>query len=784
MGYRSSPGGRVGVRRAAAVLCAAFGCGLAAAQSAGSGVDLNGDGVVNDRDVVEWYRAYFARASMSASQIARFDFNRDGQLGGHDLNEFGVMLGWTAFNQFNLTELMAEAGRLGWYDSRVDFNGDQRVDQEDVVIWLTALVAPQSLPPAMVRAADVNADGQLSGHDLAEVLRAMGEAGRQLNVGALQLQIQNAASSSAPTSATTTQSSTPDDGGAPSSTSGGGLSPEASTSGSASKRSPSRRSGGSSAPPPLPEGPIIPGGGPGPGQGTEPVATVVGTGFGADARAIARWDVVPFQAIAGEMNVGVVAFHVNGIDRVEFSANGGAWVSTSEFRLNPQSGVREYWATLRASDFRDGVVEVRAVAYPTRGVPRALEGLRLYANSRGTLEQRIRWAAPNGNDLTGDGSQARPFRSIYRATQSLSQAGGATGADNGVVMLAPGSYEYKRPNGSATPVTTNAWVTVQAGPGVSRDDVHIVSASDGQSNGGLLTRLVRLKGVTLRGTLDTSTPLEDYLWLDGVKHVGAGPLDPTIYFTGTWWSGIYATDCFSTNVVNGYVGASLIRNCQIDRYFNDAFPGCLMVVNSTVKNATGGVGANGYAYHSDVWQERSPMTARNIILYGVTATENCTQQGVFSATDGHQDIAIVNCAFDLRGYPNQSQWRTRSDHFVVQNNTFLGAPFLLGLSSNHPSVTGVLGSKNTAFRNNVFQWVNLDDPLRLTGPGYPTYDAIQSSVMFDNNHFINLWPSGSGPSAGQAIWCAQPLGTNATTGATIRSGVGAYGTSAPPPSQN
>lgn len=773
---------------AAGVLACA---GLSWGQGAAPRTDLNGDGVVNDRDVMEWYRGFHARNTLTPAQLVRFDLNRDGSLGGHDLNEFGLAMGWANFGRLNLNLLMAEASSLGWYDERKDFNSDGRVDQGDVVIWLTALVAPQGLPPAIVQAADVNADGQLTGHDLAEVLRVMGDAGRVIDVNALRMQVQVAA---APPAAP--PSPEPEIGGSTSlgfgaNGSSGSASSASSSSSSAPLASSNKRGASRSLAGGAPPagggggiGPVIPGGGPGPGLGVEPTATPVSTGFGADARAIARWDVVPFQSFSGEMNVGVVAFHVNGIDRVEFSANGGAWVSTSQMRLNPQTGVYEYWATIRANEFPDGVVEVRATAYPTRGVARTLDGLKLYANSRGTLEQRIRWATVAGNDATGDGTQARPFRSIYRAMQSLSQSGGATGADHGVVMLGAGEYEYKRPNGTQTPVSTNVWITVQAAPGVNRDAVSIVSAAGGQSNGGMNTKLVRLKNVTLRGMLDTVTPLEDYLWLDGVKHAGAGVLDPTTYFVNAWWTGIFATDCLSTNVINGFVGANLVRNCVIDRYFNDAFPGCMAVINCTVKNGTGGIGANGYAYHSDVWQERSPSTAENVVLYGITATENCNQQGVFSRTDGHRDVAIVNCSFNLAGYPNQSQWRTRSNHLVVLNNTFLGAPFCLGVSDTNTSVSGILGSRNTAFRNNAFQWVNLDDPTHLTGPGYPTYESIRASVVFENNHFINLWPAGSGPSSGQGIWAAQPLGTNATVGPAIRAGVGAYGNGAPPAAQN
>lgn len=98
--------------------------------------------------------------------------------------------------------------------------------------------------------------------------------------------------------------------------------------------------------------------------------------FGYDAKAMARWDVVPYQTFDGDFNVGVVAFHINYIDRVEFSVNGGPWLPVYTMSMNSQINVVEYWATLRASDFTDGPLELRAVAYPKVGIPRVLDSLR------------------------------------------------------------------------------------------------------------------------------------------------------------------------------------------------------------------------------------------------------------------------------------------------------------------------------------------------------------------------------------------------------------------------
>lgn len=105
-----------------------------------------------------------------------------------------------------------------------------------------------------------------------------------------------------------------------------------------------------------------------------PQPPAIGSGAGADAKAIARWDVVPYQTFDDLFEIGVVAFHINGIDRVEFSLDGGPWTAVKEMTLNPRTNVVEYWVALDAARSPDGPVEVRAIAYPKKGVPRVLGG--------------------------------------------------------------------------------------------------------------------------------------------------------------------------------------------------------------------------------------------------------------------------------------------------------------------------------------------------------------------------------------------------------------------------
>jgi len=108
---------------------------------------------------------------------------------------------------------------------------------------------------------------------------------------------------------------------------------------------------------------------------------------GATAKAIARFDVVPYQVFSGDFEIGVIAFHINGIQKVAFeyeTQSGLQIIESTAMSLNPRTGVCEYWTTLNASDFKDGAVLIKATVYPNNGIERELT-LELHANSHKTL---------------------------------------------------------------------------------------------------------------------------------------------------------------------------------------------------------------------------------------------------------------------------------------------------------------------------------------------------------------------------------------------------------------
>jgi hypothetical protein len=413
-----------------------------------------------------------------------------------------------------------------------------------------------------------------------------------------------------------------------------------------------------------------------PGQGFDGPTTVpIGPNDGqqySDAKAIARWDVVPYQTFDGNFNVGVVAFHAAGIDRVEFSVNGGPWTAVREMTLNPRTNVVEYWATLRAQDFADGALEVRAIAFPKVGQPRLLEPLMLNANAHGTLETIARYVSPTGSDETGDGSMVNPFATMMKAARSIQDASGTGTADGGVIYLLAGDHTYGGYSYSLLTTTENRWLTVTAAPGVAQEDVRVVNAA---TNDGLRTKLVHFDGLTFaavsgadQGLFTSNGPLTDFLWIDNSNLVGPGRAVDASWIGG--WSGVYATD---TNVSNSRDGmtATLVRNVHVSDIGSDAFSNSGIVINSSVRN----IDPSGTSFHADVVQYYSTGLTENRIVYGLDAIDGIKGQGLFAGSNiSIKDIAFVNVKLDnSQSNMYAFQFGGPTNHMVVLDSQITGS---------------------------------------------------------------------------------------------------------------
>ena len=483
--------------------------------------------------------------------------------------------------------------------------------------------------------------------------------------------------------------------------------------------------------------------------------------------AIARWDVVPYQTFSGNFNVGVVAFHSSGIAKVSFSVNGGPWTDVSQMTANPQTantsgvgnpnpnGVVEYWTTLRASDFTtDGPIEVRAIAYPNVGIPRVLESLPLNANSNGTLTRTPIYISPAGSDSTGDGTQGNPFATIYKAGMSIQSVAGS--ADNGVIYLLPGDYEWAGAGWNwHFPVNTYGWLTVTAAPGVDRSQVRITSMkywspTDG-SDSRIDTHLVHISNVTLTipiGQLDHNSPL---IWYDGCEYLNLIN-DPTTPPWNSdypyadrmgsglayWNGGSYATDCNVTGADNAIRGFVFSRNNTASHLGEDAFSDSTLVINSVASDMAMGW----YQNNDGTWENAHPDVIQNgggghnTIWYGVVAVDNIHgTQGLSGG--GETDMAIVNCHMATDGHQFYMDARNGNlTNVYLKSDIFSGTGgFYWSLPSAYSPMTGC---QDVVVEDSWFDVARTTSVGSLVGayPGVTYMNNVISSNVSNKQNFL------------------------------------------------
>lgn len=321
-------------------------------------------------------------------------------------------------------------------------------------------------------------------------------------------------------------------------------------------------------------------------------------------KAIARWDVVPYQSFSSDFNVGLVAYSSTDISRIDFAVKGGAWKTVTATAANPQtanssgvgcstdaagkgvysSGIVEYWGTLHATDFgTNEMVEVRAIAYPTSGVPRVVDSLYLVANP--TAGRDIYVDSVSGNDNTGTGTSGSPFQTIKKAYDAFTANN--AGLSNGNIYLKAGTYSLDDCSGLDSS-SQNTYLTIQPATGVSRDSV-VISPSVTYSEN-FVVKKVRWKNVTFSVSSESLAVMfyasnsAYHLWIDGCTLTGPSSETAYVFFEITSPGSIYVTDTTLTDTSDGIGQARLIRNVSIDRIGSDVLRGENMLVanvNST-----------------------------------------------------------------------------------------------------------------------------------------------------------------------------------------------------------
>ena len=510
----------------------------------------------------------------------------------------------------------------------------------------------------------------------------------------------------------------------------------------------------------------------GPAASTDAPVLVPGNGFpreegpanrvgnpsqdGFTAQAIARWNVVPYQDVTEQFQVGVVAFHLAGIDRVEFSLNGGPWQVVHDLSLNTRTETWEYVATVDPALVpEDGLVELRARVVPNVGEERVLSGpllgdkardgehaMFLNLNDGGTLPQRVRYVdARNGSDVMGDGTAANPYNTVAHAMASVQSEGDRNDpiCDGAIIYCMPGHYVWG-PQSSPGARTLERWMTVTSAPGVDRSQVIF----DRSASGGFRTELIKLANVTVSGDVElrSSRPAAGFkmLWLDNVVMNGPGRTEPMAAIYGPGWNAIYVIDSTISDYKDAVKFGSIVRNSHAINLGSDAFGMTGLVVNSSVR----GINGAGTTFHPDVYQIQRGIGAdehvENLITYNFKAYD-LRAQGIFSrGVDLVEDVAFVNVLME-RDVPEDvdrggmsCQWMAeQTNHLLMWNVSLPGYGFSWRTA----------GLDNLSIRGCLFDRMIVRDQYT---------DAVRPE-WFENNHYMDTESFGT-----------VALGSNATFG--------------------
>lgn len=473
------------------------------------------------------------------------------------------------------------------------------------------------------------------------------------------------------------------------------------------------------------------------------------------AKCVARWDVVQHQTVVeantATFHIGVVAFHIAGIDKVMMSAEDGTWVDISTPTLNPLTGVYEYVGTLTLSDFTvDGEVEVRAIAYPKSaapqaagtdtypggGYPRLLDSLFLYFDVDTAQSANEVWCSVLTGDDANAGTAAAPVETAYKAAQIANTAGGGD-AGGATIYMYPGDYPFTG-TGASIPVAAERWVTFTHVDGETRDSVHIIDSSFTATTS---IPKVRLYDITLdhyvHGDSGGSGGM-DKVWVDSCVLNGSDATMTTHSkgFTPGFDLGQFYTDVIGSDDGNATApsGAELVRDCQFARCWRGPqFP--KLVINCLWEDVQN-FGVTG-VHSSCISYNLSGVAQANGICYGLEFRQ-AQATGVFikDISAGLSDVAIVNCAFELLGTGGSEvgQGTTSAiDHLVYLNNTHLGATFRW--DEDQANMT------NLTLRGNLWQRMAIGDG-----------DTVKTG-WFDASHYSDV----TGLTTGTDVTTGDPI---------------------------
>ena len=403
---------------------------------------------------------------------------------------------------------------------------------------------------------------------------------------------------------------------------------------------------------------------------------------GSDAQAMARWNFVPYQILNSSFKIGVVAFHIYGINRVEFFLDGSSTPTVvTTPTLNSESDTIEYWISVDPSGMASGLHTLTAIAYPNVGLPRSLSidpitakhgqyNMCFIADPDNAIPRLEKYISPSGSDITGNGSSSNPFLSPMKAAKSIALANGGF-ADGGYINLLAGNHHFGTYAFSLLTVTRDHWLTIRPAPGVASADCPIVTAT-----GGIRTKLVKFENITIKPNTTVApllgSPTNEFCcgWVDGCDFMGQGRTVNSKFMAN--WDYMFITSCNLTDSRDGFSG-DLVRDCHIGLIGADAFTGSGLVINSTCRK----IDRTGTIFHPDFYQlYAAGKLLENRILYGAELLEFSETQGLFSGAigaPGIKDIAFVNVKLHTGPIMRAFQFVCPTNHMLVQGCTLRGS---------------------------------------------------------------------------------------------------------------
>jgi hypothetical protein len=374
---------------------------------------------------------------------------------------------------------------------------------------------------------------------------------------------------------------------------------------------------------------------------------------------------------------------------VEFSVDNGPWVAATSRRVNPQTNVDEFYATLKIADFNDGLHEIRARVLPVHGVARLLAGpisgntstgnhsMFVSTNRDGTLPTKTVWVSNSGSDADGDGSESNPYQTLVYAGHVLANKVAGGDAGGGTVYLKAGSYNLGTYSYGKRFSSPNRYVTLTPGPGVNKTDVLIVSSSQD----GLRTDLVHFKNLMIKPGVGVQYPIRNtngsgIAWFDNC-HFEAQNFDDTS--TVNWylgWAMRLFTECTVYYVRSTPFNGYMVRNSTIEFVADDAFKNIFVILNCTAKN----ISDFGSGSHPDVWQVwNTNAMVENCFVQNLTATDAIDGQGLFFhgftlqfLDCAFRDVTIDNTNNGAGGVYVNLHMHRPVKHLLIRNATLVG----------------------------------------------------------------------------------------------------------------